>query len=226
MSNEAKLKGIDTRSEEVQEMMEAIPSWIQRWGLTLIAIIIIGAILICDNIQLPQKIKIELNPLRSFELSIVSTPYLGKIHDVNFVDGNYISSGDTLFIFEDSVGNFTPVLAPICGYIKVSGPLSSGKTLPKTIELLQIHSSESPVSYYYGNIKSDYIKALSVGDTLSLHNHFAKISYISQYPSSTGHYYIEVISSFPGIQTDQVTYITISSETILHKLLQKIPFTR
>lgn len=222
MNNESNLKGLDTHCENVQELMESIPSWIQRWGITLIAIIIISAIFICNNIQLPQKIKIELFPLRSSEFSIVYTPSIGKIYNVNLVDRNYISSNDTLFIFEDYTGNITPVLAPISGYIKVSGPLSSGKTLPEAIELLQIHSTESHLSYYYGNINSDYIKDLSVGDTLSLNNHVAKISFISPYPSSTGDYYIEVISPYTGINTNQISYITISSESILHKLLSKV----
>lgn len=226
MSNEANLKGLDSRSEEVQELMEAIPSWIQRWGITLIAIIIIGVILICNNINLPQKIEIELTPLKPADIAIISTPSTGKIHKFNFADRASVSYGDTLFIFEYPSGNSMPLLAPISGNIKLSGPLSINKTLPESIELLQIHGSEPPLYYYYGHIKSDYIKFISVGDSLFMNNHFAKISFISQYPSSTGNYYIEVTSPFSGIQTTQISNITISSETILHRLLQKIPFNR
>lgn len=224
MSNETNLKGLDTRSEEVQELMEAIPSWIQRWGITLIAIIIIGVILLCNNISLPQKIGIELIPLKPADIAIISTPSIGKIHKLNFADSASVSYGDTLLIFEYPSGNFIPLLAPISGHIKLSGPISIDKTIPESIELLQIHGSETPLTYYYGHIKSDYINFISIGDSLFINNHFSKISFISQYPSSTGNYYIEVTSPFSGTQTTQISHITISSETILHRLLQKIPF--
>ena len=50
------LKGLDLHSEEVQELMGAVPSWIQRWGITLIALILIGALALCATIRLPEPI--------------------------------------------------------------------------------------------------------------------------------------------------------------------------
>lgn len=225
MSNDDNFKGLDARSDEVQELMEAIPSWIQRWGITIMAFMIIGSIILCYHIRLPQKIEIELIPLQSNSMAIVYTPSAGRIHEFNFADKDSVSCGDTLLIFESRSKKLIPILSPICGHIKMSGPLSSSKILPKSIELMQIHSSESPVSYYYGYIKSDYIKNISVGDSLSLNNHFAKISFISQYPSSADNYYIEVTSPFTGNHTSQITHITIASETVLHKLFPKVPLS-
>lgn len=226
MSEEANIKGLDSRSEEVQELMEAIPSWIQRWGITLIAIIIIGVIILCNNIRIPQKIEIDLTLLKPADIAIIATPSIGKIHEFNFADGTSVSYGDTLLIFEYPSGNSMPILAPISGHVKLSGPLSTNKILPESIELLQIHNSEPPLSYYYGHIKSDYINAISVGDTLFINNNVAKISFISQYPSSTGLYYLEATSPFSGSQTTQISHITIASETILHRLLKKLPFNQ
>lgn len=222
MSNEANLKGLDSRSEEVQELMEAIPSWIQRWGITLIAIIVIGTMLLCSNIRLPQKIEIKLSPLKSENVVIISTPSAGKIHEFNFVDRASVSYGDTLFIFEDSSGNFISFLAPICGHIKVSGPLFSGRTIPSAIELLQIHDSISPEMTYYGYISSDHVKDISVGDSISLNDCQGQISLISPNPSSSGNYYIEVTTQYFGNQYSHVAHITISNETILKKLLKSI----
>ncbi len=222
MSNKENFKGFDSRSEEVQELMETIPSWIQRWGITLITIIILGSIFLCCNIRLPQKIEIELSPLPSSDVVIISTPSSGKIHKINFSANTSISHGDTLLIFEDSIGNRIAILSPTTGYIHISGPLSTHKNLPGSIELLQIHHSLLPVSHYYGYIKSDYIKDISIGDTVSINTNMAHISFISPYPSSTGQYYIEVTTPYSGIQTSNIAHISISSETIFNNILHNI----
>lgn len=50
-------KEVELLSEEVQEVMQRIPSFIVRWGMTIIAIIVIGMLIASAYIRWPKTIE-------------------------------------------------------------------------------------------------------------------------------------------------------------------------
>lgn len=80
--NKPDLKGLDLRSEEVRELMGAVPSWIQRWSITAIAVILVGAITLCGFIRLPERCSVELVPLSASANAIITISDNGIIRRV------------------------------------------------------------------------------------------------------------------------------------------------
>lgn len=50
-------KAVELRSEEVQEVMNRIPSAIVRWGMTVMAVVVIGLLVASAYIRWPQTIE-------------------------------------------------------------------------------------------------------------------------------------------------------------------------
>ncbi|WP_316741289.1 hypothetical protein [Pedobacter antarcticus] len=53
-------QGNDLHNEDIHEIITAVPSWILRWGITLIFIFIAAFFLLSALIQYPDIIKAEL----------------------------------------------------------------------------------------------------------------------------------------------------------------------
>ena len=50
-------KAVELRSEEVQEVMNRIPSMVVRWGMTIMAVVVVGLLVTSAYIRWPQTIE-------------------------------------------------------------------------------------------------------------------------------------------------------------------------
>lgn len=57
------LKGLSNHPREVEEIMGAMPPWIQRWGYVVPGLALIVIVCICAYIRIPEKITIEVYPI-------------------------------------------------------------------------------------------------------------------------------------------------------------------
>lgn len=219
--SEPKLKGLDLHSEEVQELMGAVPSWIQRWGITLIALILIGALALCATIRLPERYEIELIPLTTDWSATISMPESVKIKRIYVADNASVKANDTLIEYT----NGSTATAPIAGQISYIGPLHIETQIPSGTELLKISAAATADSLiYYAYIPKNLTSKINIGQTVTIPEIGSGIiSIVAHSPDTQGNHYIEIITSGSNYtHTPLTTNITVSSETILQKLLTTI----
>lgn len=99
------MKGLDTHSEEVQELMGAVPSWIQQWGITAIAAILTGVMALCSIIRLPEKYMAELSPQLNVNDTIICTAYVPKEIATKIKPGQQIGYGILRSISPSTIQN-------------------------------------------------------------------------------------------------------------------------
>lgn len=217
------LKGLDLHSEEVQELMGTVPSWIQRWGISLVALILIVAIILCNYISLPQKSEITLFPLPLNNVYIVSTPHDGEITSILVKHNKAVSTGDTLLLYQSSSGTDSIITSPIDGICVFTGPVTTYEKLPSEIELLQIHHSPNLSFSYYGYLPIKEHNTVEVGDSLLIDSYYTgHITFISPNSAANGQYYFEASTSLNSNRTPLTATITTSSESILQKLIKQL----
>lgn len=87
------MKALDTYSKEVQELMKSTSPWIQRWGITAIAVILFGVIALCYIIRLPENYTIELYPQLNCNDTIICTAYVPAEIALEIQPGQQIGNG-------------------------------------------------------------------------------------------------------------------------------------
>lgn len=219
--SEPNLKGLDLHSEEVQELMGAVPSWIQRWGITLIALILIGALALCATIRLPERYEIELTPLATDGSTIISMPEGARIKNIYVSNNTSVKANDTLIAYTDD----TFAASQIGGRVTYIGPVHEDTPIPAGTELLKITTENATDTViYYSFVPQNIVSKITRGQQITLPEIGTGIvKTISNAPNSQGNYYIEISSNnskhfHNPIKTD----LTISSQTILQKLLTTI----
>lgn len=83
-------------SEPVQEIMGAIPSWITRWGIAIIASIFTLLIIGCYLIKYPQTVSSTIRITSSNPPSNLTSRYTGILDTVAVMNGQLVNSGDLI----------------------------------------------------------------------------------------------------------------------------------
>lgn len=216
--SEPNLKGLDLHSEEVQELMGAVPSWIQRWGITLIALILIGALALCATIRLPERYEIELTPLATDGSTIISMPEGAKIKRIYVSDKASVKANDTLIAYT----NDTFAITHTAGRVTYIGPVHQDTPIPAGTELLKITTKNATDTViYYSFVPQNIVSKITPGQQITLPEIGTGIvKTISSAPNSQGNYYIEISSNNSKHFNNPIkTDLTISYQTILQKLL-------
>lgn len=87
-------RGDNYYSEPVQEIMGSIPSWITRWGVTVIAGIFALIIIGCCIIRYPQTLTSSITLTSENPPSDLAARYDGLLDTVCVVNGQEVSGGD------------------------------------------------------------------------------------------------------------------------------------
>ena len=87
-------RGDNYYSEPVQEIMGSIPSWITRWGVTVIAGIFALIIIGCCIIRYPQTLTSSITLTSENPPSDLASRYDGLLDTVCVVNGQKVSGGD------------------------------------------------------------------------------------------------------------------------------------
>lgn len=93
---------IGLRSEEVQELMGQVPSWILRWGITIVGVLLVGLMIGSCLFKYPDTLSAELTittltpPVEMFARST------GKLQIVSVENKKKVISGDILAIIEST----------------------------------------------------------------------------------------------------------------------------
>lgn len=95
-------KDIQLRSEEVQEILSIIPSWMVRWGNTLIFILILGLFLITWFVKYPDTIAAEIIITTEIPPEKIYAKSMGQIDAILVSDNDKVPENKILSIIENS----------------------------------------------------------------------------------------------------------------------------
>lgn len=92
---------IELRSEDFQEVLSTIPSWILRWGITMIGIVIIVLIAGSALFKYPDVITAKITLTKSIPTAGVVAKSTGKIQKIYVKDKQKVHRGDYLAVIEN-----------------------------------------------------------------------------------------------------------------------------
>ena len=98
----------DFHSEEVQQIMGRLPSWILRWGITVILAIFAGIIAGCYVIKYPEIITAPVVITTVNSLSDLVARYDGLINKLYVANDDKVRKGDIIAV-SDNTADFEAV---------------------------------------------------------------------------------------------------------------------
>jgi multidrug resistance efflux pump len=99
----------EINSEEVHEIVTAVPSWILRWGIALIFILMLSIVILSAFIRYPDIVKSNLKVNSVNAPKAVFAKQTGKIVSLLVKEGMHVKSGEIL-AFMESTGKHEDVL--------------------------------------------------------------------------------------------------------------------
>ncbi|GHU83431.1 hemolysin [Bacteroidia bacterium] len=87
---------IELRSEEFQEILGSVPHWILRWGITVLAIIVVILITGSAIIKYPDIIPSQMVLTGSVPPAAVAARASGKLNELYVIDNQEVKAGDYL----------------------------------------------------------------------------------------------------------------------------------
>jgi len=99
----------EVNSEEVQEIITAVPGWILRWGITVVFAVLAGIVLISALIEYPDIVKtnLKINSLNAPKQVLAKQS--GKITALLVKDGEMVKENQPL-AFLESIGSHKEIL--------------------------------------------------------------------------------------------------------------------
>lgn len=148
-------------SDEVEDIITSIPSWIVRWGIAIIFLIFLNIIFLSALIKYPESVKTKLKVNSKNSPKAVKAPQSGKIEKIKVQEGETVKRSQILAIFEttasiDDVNKLYKMLRQLQNNKKSTDKdINNGVT-----ENLNLGELQSAFQTFY----QDYLKYLSTQD--------------------------------------------------------------
>lgn len=94
-------KEIEFRSEEVQEVMGQIPSWIVRWGITVLFLVVVALLVVSCFFKYPDVIIAQMTLTGRHPVASVVARSSGKMQELFVGDNVSVREGDWLAVIEN-----------------------------------------------------------------------------------------------------------------------------
>ncbi|WP_426327280.1 HlyD family efflux transporter periplasmic adaptor subunit [Pedobacter sp. R-06] len=133
----------EVNSEEVQEIITAVPSWILSWGITMVFTLLAGIVLLSALIEYPDVVKTNLKVNSLNAPKQVLAKQSGKITTLLVKDGDGVSENQSLGFLE-STGDHNDVLLLNAVLKKLQKDILNpqlNSSLPKNLNLGELQSS-------------------------------------------------------------------------------------
>lgn len=95
-------KDIELRCEAVQEVMGHVPSWIVRWGITVLAFVVIALVVGSFFFCYPDVIETEMTLTSRNPVTEVVARTSGRVSSLYVVDGQEVKEGLPLAVVENT----------------------------------------------------------------------------------------------------------------------------
>lgn len=97
----SKKENIEIRSDEFQEILGDIPSWILRWGITILSIIIIIISIGCSIFKYPDIITSDMQLTGRIPPAKIVAMTNGKLQELYVEDNQFIKTGTCIGVIEN-----------------------------------------------------------------------------------------------------------------------------
>lgn len=87
-------------SEPVQEIMGSVPSWIIKWGISVITALFIVIIIGCCFIKFPQTIPSAISIISANPPSMLEAKYAGIIDTIAVKNGQFVKQGELIALLK------------------------------------------------------------------------------------------------------------------------------
>ena len=125
MSEEDK---IELRSEEFQEVLGSVPPWILRWGITVLAIVVVILLIGSAVVKYPDVIPAQIILTGSTPPATLVAHASGKIKELYVKDNQEVKTGDYLAVIDNSAN--TEDILFLKNYLATPNPSEGGELLP------------------------------------------------------------------------------------------------
>jgi len=92
---------IELRSEEFQEVLGAVPPWILRWGITVLAVVIVILLIGSAIIKYPDVIPAQVVLTGSIPPATIVAHASGKLKELYVSDNQKVKTGDYLAVIDN-----------------------------------------------------------------------------------------------------------------------------
>lgn len=96
------IDNLDTRSEEVQEILSFIPSWIVRWGITVLLFVVIALFVLAWVVKYPDVLPAKIVIVTQNPPVHLLTRSAGKLMTLNVQDKAPVKADSILAVLENS----------------------------------------------------------------------------------------------------------------------------
>jgi len=119
---------IELRSEEFQEILGAVPPWILRWGITILAIVVVILLIGSAIIKYPDVISAQIVLTGSTPPATIVAHASGKLKELYVKDNQNVKSGDYLAVVDNPAQ--TGQIIQLKNYLNQFNPDSDLISLP------------------------------------------------------------------------------------------------
>lgn len=107
---------IELRSEEFQDVLGAVPHWILRWGITVLAIIVVILLIGSAIFKYPDIISSSMTLTGSQPPAGIVGKSSGKLNELHVYDNKIVQAGEYLAVMHTEKVLKIGILAPLCHY--------------------------------------------------------------------------------------------------------------
>jgi HlyD family secretion protein len=93
--------GIELRSEEFQEVLGTVPPWILRWGITVLAVVVVILLIGSAIVKYPDVIPAQVILTGSTPPAVIVAHTSGKLKELFVTDNQEVKAGDYLAVIDN-----------------------------------------------------------------------------------------------------------------------------
>lgn len=144
----ASIDNLDTRSEEVQEILSFIPSWIVRWGITVLLFVVIALFVLAWVVKYPDVLPAKIVIVTQNPPVHLLTRSAGKLMTLNVQDKAPVKADSILAVLENSAST-----ADVVSLKSTVRSIQQALLQNSTEYLLQ---ATLPLTLHLGDIQAEY----------------------------------------------------------------------
>jgi HlyD family secretion protein len=181
--------GIELRSEEFQDVLGAVPPWILRWGITVLAAVILILLIGSAIIKYPDVIPAQVVLTGSTPPAAIAAHASGKLKELYAADNQEVKAGDYLAVIDNPAK--TEDVLELKKYLNDS---LGGDRLPVTGDRLPAES------WQLGSLQQLYT---SFRTTLFEYSEYKRLQYYPQKKAMTEERIVQYEKQYKILQNQQ-----------------------